>query len=84
MHAASREKNLKHSTHTNPWSPILVFVILEVQLWKLISSTITNKHNTSNPIETVISRMRLLSVSLRPNPIERENKNIVRNIKTKT
>ena len=61
------EKQLKHSTHSHPWFPKLAFAILEVCLWKLISSSITNKHNKSNRIKVIQSQIRLLLVSVLPN-----------------
>ena len=42
---SQEEKKLKYSTHSYPWSSKLAFAILEVRLWKLIFSAITNKYN---------------------------------------
>ena len=80
---SQEEKKLKYSTHSYPWSSKLAFAILEVRLWKLIFSAITNKYNKCNRIESVLSQMRLVAVFLLPNPTERKNKNIVKkNLKT--
>ena len=73
------EKKVKHFIHSHPWSPKLIFSILEVRLWKLISSAITNNHNNSNRIKVVLSCMHLLIISALPNPIEKKNKSIVKN-----
>lgn len=77
------EQALKYSTHPRSWSPKLAFDILEVRLWRLISSAIINKHNNSNRINSVISRIFLLPVSLFSHPLERKDKIIVKkNLKT--
>ena len=57
------ENKLKHSSHSHPWSPTLAFAILEVRLWKLITSSLYTLHRNTSRIETVQARMRRLAAS---------------------
>ena len=75
------EKKLKHSFHSHPWSPTLAFAILEVRLWKLITSSLyTSYHNTSR-IEAVQARMKLPPLSSLPQPIQQKKSIIKNNLK---
>ena len=47
------ESKLKHSSHSHPWSPTLAFAILEVRLWKLITSSLYTPHYNTSRIEAV-------------------------------
>ena len=73
------KKKLKHSSHSRPWYSTLVFAILEVRLWKLITSSIYATHHNSSRIETIQAQMQLLTVSSRPHPIEQKNKSMIKN-----
>ena len=68
------KKKLKHSSHSHPWSPTLDFAILEVSLWKLITSSLYTSHHNSSRIEVVQARMKLLPVSSFPQPIKQKKK----------
>ena len=72
------ENKLKHSSHSHPWSPTLAFAILEVRLWKLITSSLYTPHHNTSRIEAVQARMKLLSVSSLHHPIEQKDKSIVK------
>ena len=73
------KKKIKHSSHSRPWSPTFAFAILEVRLWKLITSSLYTSHHNSSRIEAVQARMKLLPLSSLPQPIEQKNKNIIKN-----
>ena len=73
------ENTLKHSSHSHSWSPTLVFAILEVQLWKLITSPLYTLHHNTSRIEAVQARMQLLPVSPLHHPIEQRDKSIIKN-----
>ena len=73
------EKKLKYYSHSRPWSPTLAFAILEVILWKLITSSLYISHHNSSRIEAVQARMKLIPVSSLPQPIEQKNKSIINN-----
>ena len=64
------ENKLKHSSHSHQWSPSLVFAILEVRLWKLVTSSLYTLHHNTSKIEAVQARMHLLPVSSLHHPIE--------------
>ena len=68
------EQALKHSIHSHSFSPKITFTILEVRLWKLISSGLTNKHNKINRISSVISRINKFPDFKPITPIEHNNK----------
>ena len=73
------ENKLKHSSHSHPWSPSLAFAILEVRLWKLITSSLYTRHHNTSRIKAVQARMQLLPVSLLHHPIEQKDKSIIKN-----
>ena len=74
------ENKLKRSSHSHPWSPTLAFAILEVRLWKLITSSLYTLHHNTSRIEAVQARMQLLlPVSSLHHPIEQKNKSIIKN-----
>ena len=70
------EQTLKHSIHFHSFSPNITFTILEVRLWKSISSALTNKHNNINRINTDISLIKMFLDFKQITPIE-HNKTIV-------
>ena len=73
------EKKLKHSSHSRRWSPTLAFDILEVRLWKFITSSLYTTHHNCSRIEAVQAQMQLLPVSSLPHPIEQKSKIIIKN-----
>ena len=73
------QNKLKHSSHSHPWSPTLAFVILEVWLWKLITSSLYTIHHNTSRIATVQARIQLLLVPSLHHPIEQKDKRIIKN-----
>ena len=51
------ENKLKHSSHSHPWYPSLAFAILEVRLWKLVTSSLYTLHHNTSRIKAVQARM---------------------------
>ena len=73
------ENKLKYSSHSHPWSPSLAFGILEVRLWKLVTSSLYPLHHNTSRIEVVQARIKLLPVSSPHHPIEQKDKSIIKN-----
>ena len=51
------EQKLKNSSHSHPWYPTLAVAIMELRLWKLITSSIYTTHHNSSRIDAVQARM---------------------------
>ena len=72
------KQTLKHSIYSYLWSPNIAFVLLEVILWTLFSTTLNKKCNNTNRISKFIDHMKTLPDFKLFTPIEHSNNSIVK------
>ena len=72
------KQTLKHSIYSYLWSPNIAFVLLEIILWTLFSTTLNKKCNNTNRISKFIDHMKTLPYFKLFTPIEHSNNSIVK------
>lgn len=72
------KQTLKYSIYSYLWSPNIAFVLLEIILWTLFSTTLNKKCNNTNRISKFIDHMKTLPYFKLFTPIEHSNNSIVK------